>query len=368
MGWVESLPSGNHRGVARNAITGRRWSKTFIRWSDADAWWKQEERDEDSSYTTAGIDVARQRRGIPSFAEHVTGWAQLGVLDAELSTRCGYQGHARALAARWSTERVDEITEIMVRGYLAELRDDGKGTGTRTVRLTVLRHAMRAAIKAGYRPDDPTLGIKGPKPHEHQPRILTDEELMLLLAALPGWLWPAALLSHDAGLRISEICGLRMCNLNLLHSKVTVIDIIDVDGRLRRYPKSKTIRNVPLSPRVVAALDHHVRDQAVAGKLAPVFANPRTGQHLRPTRIRDEWDRALKLAAIDGEKPTWHDLRHGCATILAEAGANPFEIMEILGHRNIETTMGYVRHAGAGRLAAVVNHAFGPSDSQANLG
>ncbi|MGH3936453.1 MAG: hypothetical protein ACRDS1_15990 [Pseudonocardiaceae bacterium] len=47
------------------------------------------------------------------------------------------------LAQRWPSERVDEITEKMVRDYLADLRETGSSPSTRTLRLTVLRHAMR---------------------------------------------------------------------------------------------------------------------------------------------------------------------------------------------------------------------------------
>lgn len=367
MGYVETLPSGRHRGVPWNAAAGKRGkSESFDRWAEADAYWQRAEAEMDGDYGVAGIAVNRQQRGIPLFAAHVVEWAKLGVEDGELSTCRSYQSQARMLAARWPAERVDEITELMIRSYLAELRDAGAAPSTRTGRLTVLRHAMRAAVKAGYRADDPTLTIKGSKPREHQPRILTDSELMLMLACLPGWLWPAALLSHDAGLRVDEIAGLRVCNLNLLHGTVIIVDIIEVDGQLRSYPKSKVKRDVPLSPRVLAALRGHVRDRPPGGKLAPVFPAPRrTGGHLRPNRIRAEWDRALKLARLDGEKPTWHDLRHGCATALADAGVDPWVIKEILGHGSVATTQRYVRKANLTRQAAAVAQAFGGVDSQA---
>ncbi|MGH3936440.1 MAG: tyrosine-type recombinase/integrase [Pseudonocardiaceae bacterium] len=360
MGWVEELPSGRWRGVARNAITGKRWSKAHHRWADADAWWRAEERDTDGSYTTAGIDITRQQRGVPSFAEHVVEWARRGIADPELSTLRGYRGQARQLAKRWPMGRVDEITERMVRDYFADLRDAGYSPSTRTLRLTVLRHAMRDAIAAGYRPDDPTLRIKGPKRREHQARLLSEQELMMMLACLPGWLWPAVLLSHDAGLRVCEVVGLRMANLDLLHGTVTIADIIDVDGELRTYPKSKLVRHVPLSARCLTALRDHVATYNPAGRLGHVFANPADRKrHLRPARVRAEWDRALELAQLDGEKPTWHDLRHGCATTLADSGADPWVIQAILGHGSIATSQRYVRKANLGRQSAAVSRAFG---------
>lgn len=366
MGYVETLPSGRHRGVPWNAVAGKRGkSETFDHWHEADAYWRRKEAEIDGGYDSAGVAVSRQQRGIPTFAEHVVAWAQGGIEDCELSTLRGYRSQARMLAKRWPVERVDEITESMIRGYLAELRTGRIAPSTRTLRLTVLRHAMRAAVQAGHRPDDPTLGVKGPRRREHQPRILTDAELMLLLVCLPAWLWPAALLSHDAGPRIDEIAGLRMCNLNLLHGTVTIADIIDVDGSLRHHPKSKIVRDVPLSARCIAALRDHIRDYPPAGKLAPVFAHPRKGGHLRPSRIRDEWDRALKLAGLDGEKPTWHDLRHGCATALADSGADPWVIQAILGHGSIATSQRYVRKANLTRQAAAVGRAFDTSDHTA---
>jgi site-specific recombinase XerD len=215
----------------------------------------------------------------------VVQWARSGIADPELSTLRGYQSQARMLAARWPTERVNEITEKMVRDYMADLREAGYSPSTRTLRLTVLRHAVRDAVAAGYRPDDPTLRIKGPKRREHQARLLTEQELMVVLVCMPGWLWAAVLLSHDAGLRISEVCGLRMTNLDLLHGTVTIADVIDVNGELRTYPKSKAVRHVPLSARCLAALRDHVAKHSPAGKLGHVFAHPADRKrHLRPAR------------------------------------------------------------------------------------
>lgn len=357
MGYVEMLPSGNFKGVARNYLTGKRKSKTHTRWAQAHAWMLAEEAQDDASYADVGIEINRQQRGLPSFADHVIEWARTGV-DGELATQRVYQSQARSLAARWPTQRVDEITPTMVSSYFTELRTARYAPSTRTLRLVTLRHAMHAAVAAGYRPDDPTLGIKCPKAREHQARILTEQELMLVLACLPGWLWPAALLSHDAGPRISEICGLRMTNLDLLHGTVTVADIIDIDGQPRPYTKGKASRTVPLSPRCLAALRHHVSANPPAGALGYVFRHP-SGRRLMPDTVRHNWDKALRLAVLDGEKPTWHDLRHGCATILSEAGVDPFVIMEILGHGNIATTMRYVRRANLTRQAAAVDLAFG---------
>ena len=52
------------------------------------------------------------------------------------------------LAAWWSTERVDEITELMICGYLAELRAAEMSPSPRTLRLTVTRQQASPRIGA----------------------------------------------------------------------------------------------------------------------------------------------------------------------------------------------------------------------------
>jgi integrase len=365
----EQLPSGNWRGVARDPHAGRRESKTFASFSEANAWAVKREAEMRQAYAERG--VAINSRAVPGFAEFIT-TARLGKPDAAKWTLQKYRVQARQLAKRWPEERVDEITEQMVWDYLADLHDDGKSPATGLARLTTLRHGMRLAVKLGYRRDDPTVGIPGPVPREHEGRILAEHELMLMLGCLPAWLWPAALLSHDAGLRIGEIAGLRWHRLNLLRRVVTIADVIDCDGELRSWPKGKHIADVPLSGRVVAALSEHLRCFPPAGKDAPVFSVPaavlarqkgsRSGGHLKQARIRAEWDRALLVAKLPGDKPTWHDLRHSCATILAEHHADIEVIMAIMRHRRPDVTLRYIRRANLARQAAAIQGAFGGAD------
>lgn len=353
----ELLPHGRWRGVARDAFTGKRFSKTFATWEDAHAWAMARQREIDAAYTANGIDVTRRQRGVPTFAEHVTAWAGRGVPDCAESTARGYRVQAAMLAKRWKTERVSAITKPMIEAYLAEMRDAGMSPSNRTLRLTVLRHAMRAAMDEGYRSDDPTLTIRGPRRREHQARILTEDELALMLACLPGWLAPAALTSHDGGLRIGEIAGLRRRNLDLATGTIRVVDVIDVNNELRAYPKSRKSRIVPVSPRLAAVLAEHVK--GCRGGDEPVFRHPRGDGHLQTKRIHRTWRRALEAARLDPEWPTWHDLRHCCATKLARAGVSPYHIQAILGHGDLKTTQRYVDKATLGHPGDGIADAFG---------
>jgi integrase len=357
MGYVETLPSGRFRGVPWNAAAGKRGkSATFDRWAQADAHWRRIEAEMDGDYCAAGIEVVRQGRRVP-FGTYVVDFAK--TVGGELASRNRAKTHARQLKAQWPTEMVDEITRPMVRAYMAELRDAGYSPPTLQGRLGLLRKTMAAAVEDRVRDDDPCVGIKAPPSAQRHHRILTPEELERVLEHLPPWLRAAALLSHEAGLRIGEVAGLRWFRLDLLHASVEVGDVILEDGSLREYPKGKKILTVPLTARVVDALNEH-REQYPAGKTDPVFHRPNKTQRLTPKAIRYLWNKAVAAADLEDPMPRWHDLRHGCATALARAGAPAYVIQEVLRHADLSTSQRYIDRTGiASQAHTFLGRAFG---------
>ena len=77
---------------------------------------------------------------------------------------------------------------------------------------------------------------------------------------------------------------------------------------------------------------------------------------LKPYSIEGRWAEALKAAKIRGFR--FHDLRHSCASFLAQNGATLLEIGDLLGHRQISMTKRYSHLASAHR-AALVNRVLG---------
>lgn len=85
-------------------------------------------------------------------------------------------------------------------------------------------------------------------------------------------------------------------------------------------------------------------------KATPPGVN-RTG-HLANDQWRKIWRKAIKDSGLSWY-PRTHDLRHACATHLVASGISLFEVKEILGHRNIETTLKYQHRVDRMRSKAV---------------
>jgi integrase/recombinase XerD len=223
-------------------------------------------------------------------------------------------------------------------------------------------YARIAALRAFYRyAENEKLLEKNPAEHlvlparwKRLPRSLTDAEIDQMLAPLPIDT-PAALceqavleLAYASGLRLSELCALRLEQLHLEAGFVTVIG------------KGNKERVVPVGKSAMAAINRYLevaRPRLVTPRSpATVFLTQRGTQFARETM----WQRFKKRVVRSGvqRNVTPHMLRHSFATHLLERGADLRVIQEMLGHARINTTEVYT-HVAGGKLREV-HRAFHP--------
>lgn len=275
----------------------------------------------------------------PSFAAYAEHWAVTRY--GESSTRAVGRSHARALVAEWPSSSLDEISASRVRAYLEHLCVAGYSASYCKARLSVLRSIFGLAIADGAASADPTLCVRAPADTPRGYRLLDEQELWSVLGCLPGWFWPAALLAHDAGLRAEEVAGLRVFRLDLARRQVLVTDVLEPHGGLREHPKDNHVGVVPLTGRLVTALNGHLREWP-RGRHDHVFTHPGTERPVSTRHIRELWARARVSAQLAEPLPRFQDLRHCAAANLARAGVSAVEIARVLRHGNIKTAHGYV--------------------------
>jgi len=138
-------------------------------------------------------------------------------------------------------------------------------------------------------------------------------------------------LFYASGLRLSEVCGARLENL-------------DVDeGFIRVTGKGNKTRIVPVGAQALNAVERYVkleRPELVKSKTSSqIFLSVRGGP-LSPERVRSIVKERAKAAGIDSTMYP-HLLRHSFATHLLQNGADLRVIQEMLGHADISTTQIY---------------------------
>jgi len=195
---------------------------------------------------------------------------------------------------------------------------------------------------------DPTAELKGPPRGRKLPKVLTRDEVALLLAQPRGG--SSAALRDRALLELMYACGLRA-------SEAVGIRLEEVDldeGVLRANGKGSKERLVPIGSKAVAALFAWltvgrpklvgIRDEA------HVFVNQR-GQGLTRQGLYKIVQRHAKSAGL-AHKMSPHTLRHTFATHLLAGGCDLRSLQEMLGHADIATTQIYT-HLSADRLRDV---------------
>jgi integrase len=158
-------------------------------------------------------------------------------------------------------------------------------------------------------------------------RFLSSDELgAVLKAAEPDAVMRAAILvSIATGLRQGELLRLKWSDIDFVNQHVTVHEA-----------KNKTPRRVHLGAQAIAALDGLKR--AVVRSPAHVFLDG-GGAPLTQSRLEHRWKRIRAAAKLADFR--WHDLRHTCASYLAQNGAGLLEIADVLGHKTMQMVKRY---------------------------
>ncbi len=209
--------------------------------------------------------------------------------------------------------------------------------------LSALRGFFRFLVGEGAITDDPTTLFEGPDITPRLPRVLTFEEIERLLAGPDvstdrGCLHAAMLhLMYASGLRVTELCTVRVSDLELQRGLVSVIG----KGSKRRLVPVGEVALV----RIAEYLEH-VRPRLLRGAKRGetcLFVSPRRTRFTR----QGFWKIVRRYAAGAGiyPLPSPHKLRHSFATHLLRGGADLRAVQAMLGHADLGTTEIYTHVA-----------------------
>lgn len=260
--------------------------------------------------------------------------------------------HELSQGADASAPPIAVIDEGLLFLHLAWLRKRGQGGRSLARHLSALRGFFSFALEEGQVEENPALLLENPKLPSLLPEVLSRQEMELVLAQPDkqdrlGCRDRCMLeLLYAAGLRVSEICALRLGQLDMQR------------GLVRVFGKGSKERLVPLHDLMCSLLDEYVshwREQFHPLE-DNVFVN-RSGRGLSRQYVWKMIKKYVMLAGIQ-RSISPHTFRHSFATHLLEGGADLRSVQLLLGHADISATEIYT-HVQGERLK-MLHHRFHP--------
>lgn len=238
-----------------------------------------------------------------------------------------------------------DVTVSHLEQFAAGLHDIGIHPRSQARILSGVRSFYRFLVIDGYLDQDPTELLESPKLGLHLPDVLAVDEIDDLIAAIDvstreGQRNRAILETlYSCGLRVSELCHLRLGDLYLQ------------EGFIRVEGKGNKQRLVPISPRAIQEIERYLPQRA-EGLIKPPYEDyvfiSRFGKNISRIMVfHIIKELAARIGLAKAISP--HTFRHSFATHLLEGGANLRAIQCMLGHEDIGTTEIYT-HIDRSRL------------------
>jgi integrase/recombinase XerD len=238
------------------------------------------------------------------------------------------------------SEIVDCDTQDILQ-YLIHLRQEGLGASSRARHLVSLRGFFKFLLHEKVIDQNPAKVVDLPKKTLRLPDVLSPQDVKNLLDTpdlkKTKGVRDAAMLEliYAAGLRVSELTGLKLRDINL-------------DGCfVRVFGKGSKERVVPFGSYARQKIDLYLqqaRTDLLKGQVSPYLFIGRPGKPMTRQGFWKLLDRCARKAGIR-KKITPHTLRHSFATHLLEGGADLRSVQIMLGHVDIATTQIYTHVA-----------------------
>lgn len=261
-----------------------------------------------------------------------------------------YQRDLANLSELTAGRPLAELTVTDIRGAIVKLRGQGLAATSVARQLSSWRGFYTFACRRLGYANNPCNGLRPPKAAKALPDILSPDTCAQLLDGRAGDDALAARdramfeLFYSSGLRLAELVGLDLDDVNLQSGEAQVIG------------KGRKTRIVPVGRQALAALAAWLpqRQPLARDNTAALFVGQR-GARLTPRSVQLRLDRWALLAGL-GQHVHPHMLRHAFATHVLQSSGDLRAVQEMLGHASISTTQVYT-HLDWQHLAKVYDQA-----------
>ena len=231
------------------------------------------------------------------------------------------------------------VTAALLSDYVVSLRDRGYASTTIARKIAALKSFFSFLVDEGIVKEDPSEQLSSPKIGRPLPKVLSREEVDLILAQPRRRGWAAETVRDEALLQLLYATGMRVTELVSLN-----VEDVNLEGRMVRcMGKGAKERILPIHQQALRSLATYL--ESARNRLArtiderALFLN-RRGQRLTRQGFWLILKNYAEQAGIETHI-TPHVLRHSFATHMLRGGAPLRNVQELLGHANISTTQVY---------------------------
>lgn len=243
-----------------------------------------------------------------------------------------------------------DVTLADLRAWLGHMADEGKSRTTLARRGASARAFFAWAHEDGHIDSNPAARLASARPARTLPEVLSIPDVLSMLRvaqlraddgdAIHIRDWAMAELLYATGMRVGELCG-------------SDLGDIDLDERLVRVTgKGDKQRVIPFGTPAAGAVTAWIergRPQCVGPHTDAALFLGRRGHRVDQRQVREVVHQIAALAGVPDVAP--HALRHSAATHLLTRGSDLRSVQEVLGHASLATTQRYT-HVSAERLRA----------------
>jgi integrase/recombinase XerC len=278
---------------------------------------------------TDGVEAPADHPLFDGYLTHLSSERRLAALTVE-----NYARDVRDLLELVGTTAIERLTVHDIRRFVARLHAQGLGGRSLARKLSAWRGFFDYLARDHGLTANPAAGLKAPRSPKRLPASLTPDEAASLLDgadedALPLRDRAMFELIYSSGLRLAEVLGVRLEDIDL------------AAGTVRVLGKGSKTRVVPVGAQAIAAVERWLPERALmANAEERVLFVSRRGGPLHPRTVQARLTARAKAHGLDA-KVHPHVLRHSFASHILQSSGDLRAVQELLGHASISTTQVY---------------------------
>ncbi len=221
-----------------------------------------------------------------------------------------------------------------IRGFIASQIKKGLTKTSVSRQISSIRTFFKFLYREGYVKTNPAKLVSSPKSERHLPKFLSVDDTFSLMEKPDGIGFIPARdkavleLLYSSGLRVSELAGLNIEDLNIKEGLIIV------------HGKGRKERILPIGSKAIDAIKTYLVERLLTKKKEKALFLNRLGTRLTDRGVRRIVVKYSKAIQIKGNVGP-HTLRHSFASHMLQGGADLRVIQELLGHKSLSTTQKY---------------------------